>query len=100
RSITHYANSSVIALQPPLLSIAAVLLLIDALISLWLRGHLALPRRSLAALPVLFLVLAFSWPHQARAGDVSDMDAADATRLAYVKTGLPDVDAMSRAGLY
>jgi len=37
--------------------------------------------------------------HNARADDAFDLKAADDTRLAYVITGLSDVDDMSRAGL-
>jgi hypothetical protein len=50
------------------------------------------------AASALFLVLNFS-PPQAHADDATNMKAALDTRLAYVKTGLADVDSVSQAGL-
>jgi hypothetical protein len=46
------------------------------------------------------LALAMRNAGNARADDAFDLKAALDTRLAYVKTGLSDVDDMSRAGLY
>jgi hypothetical protein len=100
RTISYYSASRVIALEPPLLALAALLLLVDALISLWLRGHLALPRRAFGGAALVLLALALFTPRDARADDAFDMSAANQTHLAYVKTGLPDVDSVSRAGLY
>jgi len=96
--IEYYAASNALSLGAPLLAIAFALLLIDAFVSLWLRGLLTVPRGMLArAAPVLlFFVLLVP---QARADDSFDMKAALDTRLAYVKTGLSDVDNMSHAGL-
>jgi hypothetical protein len=91
-AVQLYARTGVRALEPPLLAIAMLLLLIDALISLGLRGFLPVLR---AAAVVLFAVQITD----ARADDAFDLKAALDTRLAYVQTGLPDVDAMSRAGL-
>jgi hypothetical protein len=90
-----YIEQGAIALEPPLLTFAVILLLIDALISLGLRGFLPVMRR---AAPVL-AVLALFHDGDARADDAASMKAALDTRLAYVMTGLPDVDDMSRAGL-
>jgi hypothetical protein len=92
--IRLYTEQGAIALEPPLLAFAAVLLLLDALISLGLRGFLPVLRR---AVPVLALLALFHG--NARADDAANMKAALDTRLAYVETGLPDVDNMSRAGL-
>jgi hypothetical protein len=92
--IELYANQGAIALEPPLLAIAAILLLLDALISLGLRGFLPVMRAA-----SVFAVLALFHGGGARADDAANMKAALDTRLAYVATGLPDVDAMSRAGL-
>ncbi len=89
-----YAKGSAIALEPLLLMLAMILLLIDALISLGLRG--LLPVMRIASVIGAFLLL---HPHGARADDAFDLKAANDTRLAYVTTGLSDVDAMSRAGL-
>jgi hypothetical protein len=50
-----------------------------------------------AAAPFVFLLLFH--PFQAHADDAFDMKAALDTQLAYVKTGLPDLDATSAAGL-
>jgi hypothetical protein len=90
-----YAEGNAIALEPPLLSLALLLLLADALISLGLRGFLPVLRLT----AVLLAVAAFH-AGDARADDAFDMKAALDTRLAYVVTGLSDVDEMSRAGLY
>ena len=89
-----YAKGNAIPLGPSLLAFAVFLLLVDALISLGLRGLLpALRIASAVALVLLFR------PHGAQADDAFDMKAALDTRLAYVTTGLSDVDGMSRAGL-
>ena len=98
--VEAYSGTNVIALEPPLLAIAAMLLLIDALVSLWLRGHLDATRRVVSRAAAVVLV-AFAAMHidRARADDAFDMKAALDTRLAYVVTGVADVDAMSKAGL-
>jgi hypothetical protein len=75
-----------------------LLLLLDALVSLWLRGFTPRRLRWPVAASALFLVLNFS-PPQAHADDATNMKAALDTRLAYVKTGLSDVDSVSQAGL-
>jgi hypothetical protein len=89
-----YAKGNAIPLEPPLLAFAILLLLVDALISLGLRGLLPALR---VASAIAFVVLVR--PNTARADDAFDLKAALDTRLAYVTTGLSDVDAMSRAGL-
>ncbi|HEY5238644.1 MAG TPA: DUF4159 domain-containing protein [Rhizomicrobium sp.] len=95
--VERYATSSAFALASPLLVLAMLLLLADTIISLDLRGHLAAPRRVFSRLaPVLIILL---YPHHARADDSFDMKSALDTRLAYVITGVNDVDAMSHAGL-
>jgi hypothetical protein len=96
RSVTPYAGSSVLALQPALLGLALLLIMIDALIALGLRGHGPRLTRIGAALLLGFAV--FPVPH-ARADDAWALQAALHTHLAYVETGLADVDAMSKAGL-
>ena len=97
-STEYYTASSAFSLSAPLLATALALLLADALVSLALRGLLTVPRGVLArsASVILFLVLLAP---QARADDAFDMKAALDTRLAYVKTGVSDVDTMSKAGL-
>jgi hypothetical protein len=97
--IAYYSASRVIALATPLLSLAAILVLLDGLISLWQRGHLTAPRR-IVNIASLLLVALIVFPPRAHADDAYDMAAANVTRLAYVKTGVADVDAVSRAGLH
>ena len=95
----YYASRAAIALQSPLLLIAMLLLLADFALSLMLRGYaprLKFPARSIGAALTAFLLLHGG---QARADDSFALKAALDTRLAYVETGLPDVDAMSKAGL-
>ena len=92
------ATSHTLALEPWLLAVgAALLLLLDALLALWLRGYLqrsAARRRGRGGGLLLMLAAA-----HARADDAINMKAALDTRLAYVMTGLADVDAISKAGL-
>jgi hypothetical protein len=76
-----------------------LLLLADVLISLWLRGYFANARRWLAfGMGALLLFVALPL-HRAQADNSFDEQAALDTRLAYVITGVPDVDEMSKAGL-
>jgi len=89
-----YAKGDAVALEPLLLALATILILLDALISLGLRGLLPAVRIA-SVIAVAMLV----WPHGLRADDAFDLAAANDTHLAYVVTGLPDVDAMSKAGL-
>ena len=87
------------ALQPILLAAGAGLLLLDALLALMLRGFIPrrwLGRRSAAGGAAVLLLM---FVPQARADDALAMKAALDTRLAYVKTGLDDVDEISRQGL-
>ncbi len=96
-----YSGVGALALKTPLLLIALALLLADALISLWLRGYLAgLRRFTVARMATIALCLLVVAPRETRADDAFDMKAALDTRLAYVITGISDVDAMSKAGLY
>ncbi|MBU8536322.1 DUF4159 domain-containing protein [Falsiroseomonas tokyonensis] len=78
-------------LGPWLLAAAMLLLVVDLLVSLGLRGVLARPRAVASALLVGLL-----WGGPAFAQEGS---AALATRLAYVVTGDAQVDEVSRAGL-
>ena len=89
-----YVRGSAFALEPPLLVLAILLLLIDTLISLGLRG--LAPGLRWAGVIALAVLLR---PHNAAADDAFNLKAANDTRLAYVETGIPDLDAMSRAGL-
>jgi len=96
-----YSGVGALALKSMLLTLALILLFFDALISLWLRGHF--PRwRQITAMRGAALVLGFLlvMHGQSRADDAFDMKAALDTRLAYVITGIPEVDNMSKSGLY
>jgi hypothetical protein len=97
--IRQYAGGAAVNLQTPLLLLALLLLLIDVLISLWLRGFLMNARRWLALAPAALIVLFATVHQQSASADDFDMRAALDTRLAYVITGIPEVDEMSRAGL-
>ncbi|MFL5237307.1 MAG: DUF4159 domain-containing protein [Rhizomicrobium sp.] len=94
-----YAGSAALNLQTPLLLLALLLLFIDVLISLWLRGYLMNARRWFALGPATLVVLFATVNQQSARADDFDMRAALDTRLAYVITGIPEVDEMSRAGL-
>lgn len=99
-SFADYKGTSVVPLEPALLLIAVLLLLADALVSLWLRGYLKLPLGGMARAAMFVLAITILHATHAHADDAFDEKAALNTRLAYVITGLSDVDAMSKAGLY
>jgi hypothetical protein len=98
--VSEYRGTAATALQAPLLTVAILILLGDAVLSLWLRGYLAIPRGAFARSSVILLALTLVHVPHARADDAFDKKAALDTRLAYVVTGIADVDAMSKAGLY
>lgn len=97
-----YGGHGEVALKPALLAAALVLLIVDLLIALALRGLLipaALRRRggALAGLALALLLLA---PEAARALDAEQAVKVTAeTHLAYVQTGDGAVDDTARAGL-
>ncbi len=94
-----YSGTSTRELESPLLALAILLLIVDAIVALWLRGHLAIPRDLISRFGVLAIAAMLVFPPHARADDAYDMKAALDTRLAYVITGIADVDDMSKAGL-
>jgi len=65
-------------------------------VSLWLRGYF--PQRMLGSAAAMLAFLAIAAPH-ARADDAINIKGALDTRLAYVVTGLPELDETSKAGL-
>lgn len=86
---------------PPLLALAACLFAIDLLIALGLRGLLRRPGRLSAqrgAAAGLVLLLAMGVPGVARA-EIGATNPALVTRLAYVLTGNPAIDTVTREGL-
>jgi hypothetical protein len=95
-SAQSYGEARTIALQPYLLALAALLLCLDALVSLWLRGYF--PRQAIGSAAAMLALLFVAMPH-AHADQAMNLKAALDTRLAYVVTGLPDVDQVSKAGL-
>ncbi|MFN3577772.1 MAG: DUF4159 domain-containing protein, partial [Tabrizicola sp.] len=95
-------------LKGEFLALATVLLLLDVLAALWLAGRLRGLARGAAV--VLALGLATGEPKGAQAQDPAAappdpkaeefaLEATSAVVLAYVRTGDPKVDEMSRAGL-
>jgi Domain of unknown function (DUF4159)/Aerotolerance regulator N-terminal len=100
-TVEPYSGVGVVALKAPLLMAALALLIGDALISLWLRGYVpALRRSTLTRAAIVLFCLIVIAPTAGRADDSFDMKAALDTRLAYVVTGVPEVDQMSKAGLF
>lgn len=85
-----------------LLVVALLCLIADALATLWLNGGLR-PRRASPVALAIAAALLFGWPPSAaRADTAADqfaMQAVNQTRLAYVLTGNPSIDEVSRAGL-
>jgi hypothetical protein len=97
--IQTYTGTAALALEAPLLALAILILQFDAILSLWLRGYVLLPRRSAGRAGAIVLALLLVHPMSPRADEATDMKAALDTRLAYVITGIPEVDATSKAGL-
>jgi hypothetical protein len=103
-------------LKWPMLEIALIILLLDALISLALRGYITAPgyrfRKTAvrAATAILLLIVPASLlllpsataAAPSRTTNIEDkvLESALDTRLAYVLTGDSEVDAMSKAGLF
>jgi hypothetical protein len=85
-----------IDLRPLLLTVALLLALADLVIAYTLRGFL---RRRPARFAALYLIAGLSGAGAARADDAFVLQATSELRLAYVRTGNDQVDAVSRAGL-
>jgi hypothetical protein len=88
-----YVGTTETDLAPWLLLAALLILLLDILISYRFRGLLPALGRAGAAVILLAPVASHG------ADGTAAMAAANETRLAYVLTGVPDVDELSRAGL-
>jgi len=90
-------------LRAPLLVAAALLWLLDMLLALLLRGVLAVRPRAGMVLPILAasMMLATAQPAKAQENspDAFALDALRQTSLAYVRTGVGEVDRVSEAGL-
>jgi hypothetical protein len=116
RTIFPYAGTVAQELKWPLLETALILLLIDALISLALRGYITFTghryrKSAVRAATAILLMLApvalvmaanpaFAAPSRATNIEDKSLESALDTRLAYVLTGDSEVDAMSKAGLF
>ncbi|MEQ8651643.1 MAG: DUF4159 domain-containing protein [Kiloniellales bacterium] len=91
-----YSSEPAFELKPWLLSAALLLLLVDLMLALLLRGLLVRP------VSAALLGLALLAVPQGKALAVDDglaMEATRDTRLAFVETGNDEVDAISRVGL-
>jgi hypothetical protein len=104
----HYAFDESEHLKGPLVAAALFLMLLDTLAVLWMGGLFSRRGRGRAAATTAALLvaagLAVIHPDAARAddsrpGDAAAIAAVEKTRLAYVVTGVPGDDAVSRAGL-
>ncbi|HPE31832.1 MAG TPA: DUF4159 domain-containing protein [Parvularculaceae bacterium] len=97
---TPYVAEPPKRLAPPLFAIALLLLLADALLTLFLAGRLRFAGAALLAL-ALFSPIDPSHAQPLDAPiDAKAEEAALHTRLAYVITGDPEVDRLSERGLY
>ena len=116
RSLYPYSGSVAQELKWPMLELALILLLIDALISLALRGYITFTghryrKTAVRAATAILLMLiplaamviaspAFAAPSRATNIEDKVLESALDTRLAYVVTGDAEVDSMSKAGLF
>jgi hypothetical protein len=111
-----YRHGEPLDLRGPVLLTALLLLMLDALVVFWLAGGLAAlwpqRRRTTALILAFSLASAFAWHNPAHAqtplapppklsaqAQAFALKATERTHLAYVVTGDPEVDAISKAGL-
>jgi hypothetical protein len=95
-------RQSEINLQPPLLAAAFILLLLDFLLSLWLRGIVGLGAFARGAgKPALIVLLTAFSVHTAAATDneKAAIELTSKTYLAYIETGNSSIDHVSEEGL-
>jgi len=95
-------------LKGPLVALALLLMALDTLAVLWMGGLLSRrPRRAAAAAAAVVLIalgglaghVGLARADDSKPGDAQAIEAISKTRIAYVITGEPGVDAISRAGL-
>mgnify|MGYP001059117761 CR=1 FL=1 len=99
-TLAPYADGEEIDLQPWLLAAALLLLLADILIGLFLRGLLTPAARRAAAILAAGVIAAGVPGGEARAqDDAAALAASLEIHLAYVRTGVREVDELSHAGL-
>ena len=99
-----YAADEAVALKGPLIALALALAALDTIAVLALAGAFAGRRHAVTASVIAMAALCMfaatdSIASDARENDASIIDAIARTRLAYVLTGDPSIDAISRAGL-
>ncbi len=99
----NYLRSEATDLKPLLLALALVLLALDCLAVLWMAGALARGLARPAGAVIMIALLVTSHADNLRAQEAGAMprhiEAALTTRLAYVITGIEEVDTISRQGL-
>jgi hypothetical protein len=104
-SVRQYPTAKPTEVAPWLLGLAFLLLALDGLAVLWLSGAFRIRRRAATAAVVVAAVLAGATAafvpeaHADQASDKFALEAVDKTHLAYVITGDPQVDEVSKAGL-
>ncbi|TPN77583.1 DUF4159 domain-containing protein [Mesorhizobium sp. CU2] len=94
-------------LKGPLVALALLLMALDTLAVFWMGGLLSRrPRRAAVATAAVMLALGALLGHadlaradDAKPGDAQAIEDISKTRIAYVITGEPGVDSISRAGL-
>lgn len=96
--VAPYAEAPPVRFAPPLFVAALILLLIDALATLFLAGRLRFAAAALALVALAPMDGTRAQPLDAPI-DSKAREAAIATRLAYVQTGDPETDRLSEAGL-
>jgi hypothetical protein len=102
-AIKAFGVRSQVDLKVYLVALALLLVFIDAIASLLLRGYGVSLKRPAAAAAILLALAAVAAPPRAEAQENPDrfaLDAALQTRLAYVRTGDGDLDEISREGLF
>lgn len=98
---TSYQTEAAFEFKPYLLAIAVLLLTLDCIAVLWMAGAFKTKRHPTpAALSFMIALLIGLTPTDVRAQDSSiDFTNTLKTRLAYVVTGLDELDEISRKGL-
>lgn len=96
-----FAHGTEVDFRPPLLALALLLMLADFAIGFALRGLLPRSswRKGAAASAVALSALIGAPAARAADNDAFAIEAASQFHLAYVRTGMPDIDAESKAGL-
>ena len=103
-AVKAYGVRSQVDLKSWLVALALLLVFVDAIASLLLRGYGVALKRQAAAAGMLLALAAIAVPMKAEAQETSPekfaLEAALQTRLAYVRTGDGELDEISREGLF